>query len=221
MTRGGQLLLVVALTMVAVLAAGQPAMAQLAHPDKAGMGCASCHVPHKALPQDTVANGTAAYGVPLWNPAAVPTITSFTIYTSTTFDALATGITQPDGPSKLCLGCHDGGAYGLAAGILPTHSYGAGGGMSLTTTHPISFVYDVALTNNPNLHVPGELKNPLSTPSGLSAAGFVDTDMLDKNHKVQCTSCHDVHSSGKNIGTWDLKIDYTDGKTLCQKCHNK
>jgi hypothetical protein len=215
-------LFVTGLTIVAgSLWFGQPAMAQTAHPDKPGMGCASCHVPHKALKEDTVANGTAAYGVPLWNPAAVTTA-SFTVFSSPSFDALATGITQPDGPSKLCLGCHDGGSYGVANGITTAHSFNAGGGMSLTTMHPVSFVFDVALTNNPNLKVPGELKNPVTTVSGLSPAGTVDTDMLDKNHKVQCTSCHDIHSNGaKNVGTWDLRIDYTDGKTLCQKCHNK
>ncbi|MDD4889296.1 MAG: cytochrome c3 family protein [Phycisphaerae bacterium] len=181
-----------------------------AHSDD--VGCGACHVPHKALKPDAT-----SYGVPLWNPAvnsdaALPT---FTLYSSPYFDAVVGtgGITQPDGPSKLCLGCHDG----TYAGITASHSFGTGGEMTLAQSHPISFVYNTALSTSPNLHVPGEFKDPHTADSGLG--GTIEATMLDANSKMQCTSCHDVHTSG--IGVYQLKKDYTDGKSLCQTCHNK
>ena len=62
--------------------------AAAAHSDM--VGCDGCHVPHNAgrLP-----------GVPLWN--GNETATTFTMYSSKTFQATIDG--QPSGPSKLCL----------------------------------------------------------------------------------------------------------------------
>jgi nitrate/TMAO reductase-like tetraheme cytochrome c subunit len=74
--------------------------------------CAKCHVPHRAgLPTDA----NASWGVPLWNVGTYngknvtnDGATQYTLYSSDTFKPLATDISQPDGASKLCLGCHDG-----------------------------------------------------------------------------------------------------------------
>ncbi|MCG3180783.1 MAG: hypothetical protein BIFFINMI_03146 [Phycisphaerae bacterium] len=200
---------VIGLAVLAVVM--QPAPVLAAHSD---YGCAGCHTPHYATKAND-AEGT--WGVPLWNNVnlndqALPT---FTLYNSPTFDVLDTQITQPDGPSKLCLGCHDG-TYSYMS---TEHSFGAGGGMSLETSHPISFVYSDALASDPKLQHAGELKPPSTTASGLTASGTIATDMLDAKSKMQCTSCHDVHTSG--IGETLLRKSYTDGKTLCVTCHNK
>lgn len=203
------------LTAVAILLlVGAPA--QAGHSSR---GCSNCHVPHLATPQDT----DGKYGVPLWSPLkATGTLSdAFTVYSSPTFDALGTGITHPDGPSKLCLGCHDG-TYPTVAtkGI---HVFGDGKAMTLTESHPISFKYDTALTVNPKLKVPGSLKDPSTALSGLTPAGTIATDVLDKYGKMQCTSCHDVHASGVASSADMLRWDYDadNGKTFCRKCHNK
>ena len=123
-------------------------------------GCPTCHVPHQALPN----NNPNAYG-PLWAPTvAAKELAVFTLYSSPTFDALNTGITQPDGASKMCLGCHDG-SY---AGVALEHTFGEGRPMSLSNSHPISFRYDTALTLNSKLRVAGSLRDPVTAPSGLT-----------------------------------------------------
>lgn len=180
-------------------------------------GCHSCHVPHHALkPTDP----GASWGVPLWSYAegsAIDDVT-FTLYSSPTFDALNTDISQPDGASKLCLGCHDGAYAPIAASASNTDpSQNADLGTDLTTTHPISFTYDATLAQAAN----GGLYNPVTHSSGLG--GTIDTDLLDSHHMLQCTSCHDIHTTG--IGEFSLRYEYdvtahTDN-ILCRTCHNK
>jgi hypothetical protein len=180
----------------------------LAHSDL--FGCDGCHMPHdsKNLP-----------GVPLWNGSE--TTTTFVMYSSATFQGTIDG--QPSGPSKLCLSCHDG-ANPDFAWISPEHSFGAD---ELAASHPISFVYDSALAA-----LDGALKDP-SEPSTIG--GTITEDLLDPDGKVQCTSCHDVHTSG--VGDKLLRgynygretIVNPDGSTsvvqhgpeLCRMCHTK
>ena len=155
---------------------------------------------------------------PLWAPVvASRQLQLFTLYSSPTFDVLSTGITQPDGASKLCLTCHDG-AYGA---ITSAHTFGDGKPMTLSGSHPVSFRYDTSLTFDPKLHMPGSLRDPASTASGLTPLGTIATDLLDGSGKMQCSSCHDVHHSG--IGTHHLRYDYASdgGRTMCRTCHNK
>ncbi|MDD4890223.1 MAG: cytochrome c3 family protein [Phycisphaerae bacterium] len=171
-------------------------------------GCGDCHVPHNA----------AKGGVgPLWNQLATGTLPTFTLYSSTTFNALSPGITQPDGASKLCLGCHDG-AYPT---VTAAHTFGDTKALTLSESHPISFVYNTAMSVNPALKAPGSLKNPSVAPSGLGGSGTIATDLLDASSKLQCTSCHEIHSNG--LTAYYLKWDYfaDNGKTMCRTCHNK
>ena len=161
-----------------------------AHSD---FGCKSCHAPHHAgdLP-----------GVPLWNGSE--TTTTFTLYSSDTLDAT---VGQPDGPSKLCLSCHDGSLAAIAGSSMDF-------GNDLSTSHPISFVYDSALAiADPSLKDPGD---------NSTLGGSIDDDLLP-DHKVQCTSCHDVHTTG--VGTHFLRgYDFFDGfggGELCRMCHSK
>ncbi len=173
-------------------------------------GCDSCHVPH---------NASTMPGLPLWNGSE--TTTTFTMYSSTTFQASIDG--QPSGASRLCLSCHDG-ANPKYLWMSDDKKFGAS---ELTNSHPISFVYDAAL-----VATDGHLKDP-SQPSTLGRT--IATDLLDSQGKMQCNSCHDVHTSG--VGEFLLRgYDYgystvtnPDGTTsqthhgpeLCRMCHLK
>ena len=186
------------------------AQVQAAHSD---YGCNNCHVPYKAGKSD---DPNASWGVPLWSTAQTSDgLPNFTLYSSPSFDALATGITQPDGASKLCLGCHDG-SY-IAFQFMP-ESKAIFGPNDLATSHPVSFVYDSALADR---HPLKSLRNPSEATSGLGST--IAKDLLDSHNKMQCTSCHDVHTSGK--GEFMLKYDYSvEARTdnvICRVCHDK
>ena len=173
-------------------------------------GCHNCHVPHKAGTED---DPEASWGVPLWSTAqSADGLPTFNLYSSQTFDALNTDIGQPDGASKLCLGCHDGSYY--VFGFLGDDAVFDVD--SLTTTHPVSFTYDGALVTATN----GGLK-ATSELSGLG--GTIAEDLLDIKGKMQCTSCHDVHTSG--IGDYLLRYDIETPEEgdafMCRKCHNR
>ncbi|NIA22292.1 MAG: hypothetical protein GWP05_10100 [Anaerolineaceae bacterium] len=148
----------------------------------------------------------ASWGVPLWSTAqTIDGLPTFTLYSSPTFDALDTDIAQPDGATKLCLGCHDG-TYpyvGPGATFAPE---------DLARTHPVSFTYDNVLVGKTN----GGLKAP-SELSGLG--GTIAEDFLDEKGKMQCSSCHDVHITG--LGEDLLRIDDPQDQVLCRVCHNK
>jgi len=186
------------------------AQVQAAHSD---YGCNNCHVPHKAGKSD---DPNASWGVPLWSTVQTEDgLPSFTLYSSATFDALNTGITQPDGASKLCLGCHDG-SY-IAFQFMP-ESKAIFGPNDLATSHPVSFVYDSALAAR---HPLKSLRDPSVATSGLGST--IAKDLLDSHNKMQCTSCHDVHTSGK--GEFMLKYDYSvaarTDNVICRACHDK
>ena len=184
------------------------ARAQTAHSDL--VGCDGCHVPH---------NADRMPGVPLWNGSE--TTVTFTMYSSATFQGTIDG--QPSGASKLCLSCHDG-ANPNFLWMSDEKKFGSG---DLSNSHPISFVYDSALAAADR-----GLKNP-AQPSTLGRT--IAADLLDAESKMQCNSCHDVHTSG--IGQYQLRgYDYglstvrnADGSThqihhgpeLCRMCHLK
>ncbi len=180
----------------------------VAHSDL--VGCDGCHVPHNA---DKLA------GVPLWNGSE--TKVTFTMYSSKTLQATMDG--QPSGASKLCLSCHDG-ANPNFLWMTDSKKFGAA---DLANSHPISFVYDAALAT-----ADGALKNP-SQPSTLGRT--IAQDLLDSDSKMQCNSCHDVHTSG--VGEYQLRgynygfetVENADGSKsqvhhgseLCRMCHLK
>ena len=171
------------------------AVMALAHSDL--FGCDGCHAPH---------NAEALPGVPLWNGSE--TTTTFVLYSSDTFQGTADN--QPSGDSILCLSCHDGSNLDFAW-MKPERSFGSD---ELARSHPISFVYDSALAAKD-----GALKDP-SEASTLG--GTILEDLLDPQSKVQCGSCHDIHSSG--VGDSLLRgYDYGSqhGPELCRMCHMK
>jgi hypothetical protein len=188
-------------TLVGVLLS----VALLSIPGDAGGGghdsftCANCHISHK---------GGGDSG-PLWNTKNTDdSLPTFALYSSRTFDALGTDIGQPDGASKLCLGCHDGSSGGFSSGSKALFR-----AADLSRSHPISFTYDSSLASRVRK---GGLHDPATTPSGLG--GTIAKDLLDGNGKLQCTTCHDVHASGKGPN----HLRYDDGRggdRMCQVCH--
>jgi hypothetical protein len=135
--------------------------------------------------------------------------TGWTLYSSKTLKAT---LNQPEGATKLCLGCHDGTYSHITT---PSRTFLPADG--LARSHPVSFVYDAAL-----VALKPTLKDPTSTQSGLG--GTIDSDLLDINHEMQCTSCHDVHISAVDPTrmlryAWDPEAR-TDAN-MCKVCHNK
>ncbi len=133
---------------------------------------------------------------------------TFKLYSSPSFDALNTDISQPDGASKLCLGCHDGSYKGIAGRL----RFGVG---DLSRSHPVSFTYDSSLAARVSRN---RLRDPSTTLSGLGET--IEKDMLDDRSKMQCTSCHDVH--GKSVIPKMLRFKFGPGSNdpLCRVCHN-
>ena len=162
--------------------------------NSSGEICITCHTPHNA-------NASVE---PLWNH--VVTTTTFTLYSSSTFNASTIG--QPTGASKLCLSCHDGtvaiDSYGGTTGSTSMGAVDANLGTDLSNDHPISFTYDSGLVT-----ADGGLYDPATTTAV--------SDLLIGG-QVQCASCHDVHNGS---GYDNLLVIDNVGSALCLTCHNK
>lgn len=175
--------------------------------------CGPCHQVHNTDP---------AQLIPLWTHRN--TTASFTPYSSGTLQA---SVGQPDGSSKACLSCHDGtvavndyggNVQGNTPEYIPTDArIGAGG--DLHTTHPISFVYDAALASRD-----GFLQDPTTTTVPLLGNKTIDQGML-QGHKLQCSSCHDVHKQKGTSATSGIMVviggSAGAGSLLCRTCHIK
>jgi hypothetical protein len=195
--------------------------------------CGPCHQPHHA--DSTV--------IPLWGHST--SVGPWTMYNTNTVPVSrmkAVPSATPTGVSLACLSCHDGtvavNSYGgaIQGGTAVTITNGALIGTDLTHTHPISFTYDSLLAGTgPNqdqfLYNPDT--QPVLTPDSgtfnpandMTIKGF----LLAANHRVECSSCHDVHNQigspfsiannpklVKIVGTQAGK-----GSLLCRSCHNK
>jgi predicted CXXCH cytochrome family protein len=155
--------------------------------------CVFCHTPHNAAPLS-----------PLWNKELEPQ--AYTVYTSSTLRAGP--LSQPSGPTKLCLSCHDGtiaigavlnpeGGITMAGGnTLPPGSL-SNFGVDLSGHHPVSFPYHAAL---PNVEL-------LPTPPSDLVYGGAD--------EVHCTTCHDPHKD--LYGEFLIKDNRY--SALCTTCH--
>lgn len=199
--------------------------------------CGTCHVPHHA--DSTV--------VPLWGHQT--TSSAFKMYNQANVpisSMQAAVAASPNGPSLACLSCHDGtvaiNTYG-GTGYMTTHgspatyvTNSANLGTDLTHSHPISLTYNAALVGTgPNQDQ--WLYNPDTTAvlvpdSGAFVPGnnmTVNGFLLNGNHTLECTSCHDVHNQNGtpfsiNNNPKLVKIVGTQagvGSLLCRSCHNK
>lgn len=195
--------------------------------------CSPCHQAHNTDPKQLI---------PLW--AHATSSATFIPYTSPTMNA---AVGQPSGPSLACLSCHDGTVavnQGIGGLTGPTPVYidtGAQIGPDLHTTHPISFIYDSALASadgflqdpvtykigDPIPNQPGVSPPVPPTWQGTSLTGKTIDEVMLTNHRVECSSCHDVHKqegSAPSSGIL-LKISGNDasnrGSLICRTCHNK
>jgi hypothetical protein len=198
--------------------------------------CSPCHAAHNTDP---------AQVAPLWTHAT--TTGPFVMYSSPTLNAAMPG--TPQGVALACLSCHDGtlGINASISGVSGTNgpqyiAASAKIGPDLHVVHPLSFVYDAGLATadggleNPTTYKIGDTKtlltvNTAPVPSswdGTSLTGkTIDAALLDTDHRVQCTSCHDPH---KIIGSAPsssilVKISGNDangrGSLICRTCHIK
>ena len=156
--------------------------------------CLPCHTPHNALlpGSDNV----------LWNHAE--TGETFTMYSS------AAG--QPEGPSKMCLSCHDGvtaiDSYGGATGT--TVITGAAAlGADLSDDHPIGIEYPTG--------APTEYNDPTTFDPGINNGPGVQLVNLSGVDRVERTSCHHVHNNG--LGNF-LRVPVQESY-ICLQCHIK
>jgi len=199
------------------------------HHDFSGAGwsngeiCIACHTPHNA--NVSVANS------PLWNHNV--TNNTYTLYSSSTFDATAT---QPNSTTKLCLSCHDGTiALDAIAGnsgssyirVQTSRGVPIRINSDLFKHHPVSIRYDSALAS-----VDAGLYDPSVTASGLGST--IANDMLN-NGILECSSCHDVHVKRGTGSCTDCHnfsypsyyletlslVKSNDKSALCFTCHNK
>ena len=210
--RGGVLLAVV----VGLMAFSLPAFAQVlgsAHDLNTFPGvtmpssqtCVACHTPHNA--DITVAEA------PLWNHEM--TASAHTPYSGG--GTLNATVPAPGGISLLCLSCHDGTVAVDSFGGSTGTNFLAGNenlGTDLSDDHPISFVYDLALSG-----LDGALEDPATALSTLG--GTIAQDMLFGvgNTNLECASCHDVHNGPGTTGAL-LRISNV-GSALCTTCHVK
>lgn len=168
--------------------------------------CIFCHTPH---------NANVEGGAPLWNRAF--STQTFSRYSSSTLQIRVNSAARtpaqydsstwkPDGSTKLCLSCHDGvsslGAVlrGGGSGIAMNP---AGGNVISSDTaisfasfnpstnkmkrghHPVSFVYNSAVAS------------AINTGKGVASYALpaLAEVKLDRNSKMQCTTCHDPHQN--------------------------
>jgi hypothetical protein len=188
--------------------------------------CRVCHVPHDhSQAAQRYSNGL------LWNHG-VSTAT-YTMYDNT-WSSTLNGVqsAQPDGTAKLCLGCHDGSVAidtfdkyaggtiffdGTATGYSTGYKvpgFADGGNLDLRGTHPISIAFPAADAN--------EFTDPgvATWASGDTVASTLD------NGKIQCSTCHDVHSQEVVAGSHLLRAAQTVAQGgvasgLCLTCHVK
>jgi len=166
--------------------------------------CIFCHTPHNAAPQ-----------TPLWNRSIKPI--SYILYSSTTMSATPS---QPNGPSRLCLSCHDGTlALGAvlrpASGIIVSGQISAGRpsflGTVLSGDHPFSFSYNDSVLN------------PLA---GLSQTPPQNMTFYGHGNFIECSTCHDAHvdafPSPDTHGALTGKFLVMDNRysALCVNCHS-
>jgi hypothetical protein len=199
--------------------------------------CSTCHQAH---------NTDTAQIVPLWNHAT--STAAFVPYASPTLNAT---VGAPSGASLACLSCHDGTLAvneGIGGGFLGGGSVSSGPidpsaqiGPDLHVVHPISFTYDAALATadggleNPTTYKIGDPKTALTYStapvpaswSGTSLTGKTIDEALLFDHKMQCSSCHDVHKLEGSAPSSGIltRISGNDaggkGSTLCRTCHIK
>ena len=181
--------------------------------------CAYCHTPHHA-----VEDLDADY-MPLWSRTVTSEI--FTEYDSVTFEGFNTLVDPVVGPSRLCMGCHDGavaidayyGAPGTATMVEGDAFLEIGVGLNgdLSNDHPIGFDYEQAVLDDVSQEI-----NVSSTVFGGGSKTIAEV-LYDDGFGgaiMTCATCHDVHNSPGVVDGWFLYGEQANS-AFCTTCHNK
>ena len=198
--------------------------------------CIFCHTPHSATPASTLWSrpdpNTTTF--PLYNSALVISGTFSGAYGSSAgteeISDYKNDGSYPSGTSRLCLSCHDG---VTAIGILSDGTSIAMSGaqdyvtndttspvIDLSTTHPISFIYDTPVLTAINNFRTGGTGDTYQLPLNLTVL-----TPLDGSDKMQCTTCHDPHEDTRNDGSYDSlpfwrhQGNGTSYEDVCNACH--
>ena len=182
--------------------------------------CIFCHTPHNSAAQTA-----------LWNRVATQKATPFGHYSSTTLridDPSIKGTSlygEPNGVSRLCLSCHDGvtalGAVLTGSQIDFPATKDKANALDMATHHPVSFVYNQAVLNYIKQDATKNTQG-YQIPATNNAANV----RLDRQGRMQCTSCHDPHQnqSDDNVVTpfWVTGPVGGDNAhdSVCKTCHN-
>lgn len=158
-----------------------------------GAICLPCHAPHNT--------DTSPGSAPLWNHKV--TTADFTVYPT-----MQGRTGDPNGPSRMCLSCHDGvtalDAYGGASGSVYMGFGDALIGTDLSDEHPIGLSY------------PPPDATFYASVATVQAAGLrLPNDGTDD--RIECQTCHDPHDM--SVGSY-LRMDNNDSG-LCRTCHLK
>jgi predicted CXXCH cytochrome family protein len=201
--------LTMSITLLALLLACNSAIAGIvgsAH-DFSGQGwsggeiCIACHTPHNS--------DTSITDAPLWNHQM--STANYTLYSS---PSLEVAPTQPRGPSKLCLSCHDGtvavDSFGGRSGIIPMLEP-RGLGIDLSDDHPVSVEWrhqEVETSGEFcfNCHFGPDPELVFFRPGGSGPIW------------VECSTCHDVHNQSGHPYLLRRSMDRSE---LCMTCHEK
>ena len=199
--------------------------------------CIFCHTPHNAV----INQG-------LWNRKLSDQ--SFGHYTSSTLNISkkelegTSDYNEPNGSSRLCLGCHDG-VTALGA-IIRGSGGSAGTDIAMTASvmsehdgisnvfdrnkitnhhHPVSFNYAKVWTSLNGLSA-GDLPLGQYNFPPKNMDGNVDVNVkLDREGRMQCTTCHDPHQTQDNSeGAPPFWVEPTDSfpnshDAVCISCH--
>ena len=191
--------------------------------------CIFCHTPHSATPDS-----------PLWSRPDPANPSIFQIYGNplvisgglgadpsgqTTRSQYNTADLYPNGASRMCLSCHDGvTAIGLLNDTTTINMLGAttlsgyNSAINLSTSHPVSFVYDTnVLADLVGFTGPGYGAGSYVLPDTADA---IDTP-LDGQSRMQCTTCHDPHDDTRaaiGLPFW-RQTTGTPYDDVCDACH--
>lgn len=187
-------------------------------PDNQGRVCAFCHTPHHA----NVSDG------PLWSRPDIDD-SFYTYYDTPTFSQA--GSADPlAGPTRLCMGCHDG---SIAVDTYYTsiddgsgidfiigddyNEFAVGEFGDISNDHPVGFSYSAALAAD---NASGTINiNPDST--AFIGGTITVADVLYDGDTMTCATCHDVHDGPDTGSNGFLLYGTQTNSGLCLTCHNK
>lgn len=187
--------------------------------------CAFCHTPHHAT------TGAAEDYLPLWSHTLASTV--YSAYDSATIDATIDPATMMEGPSKLCMSCHDGLVaidthYSTTGRVTLPVSDGFGEGgigaapATLTNDHPIGFIFDAddggiaagPPTGDPTTSAPStDGQDKWIRTKEATYLNNIQLRIQDRLYEtangpiMTCATCHDVHNKKNKYdnGVYDPK----------------